>query len=173
MNDKHMKQRAEQGFSLLELVLVVALVAILWTVIQDRLLISRERAYAALFKAAVGSFRSAIAEVHGAWFVEGKFQAARVVIMSDGKIIGVTSEGWPVNGIFGTDKGSSEGCAQVWNSVLDRGSMLAATTGDAIFRARFYAPFCLYILNKYPSYTMRYNIHTGRVVTAMPMPVAL
>lgn len=158
-----MRPKPNQGFSLLELTLVVGLVAILWLVLQGRVQNLRERAYLAVFKNVAGSFRAGIQIAHGIWFAKGARSSVKTVIYTDGKIVGVTPEGWPINGIFGAIEGSAEGCAEVWNAVLSRHSSMASTNDREMFQASYEKPICIFALNSRPGYHITYNVNTGGV----------
>ena len=123
----------------------------------------REKARVAVFKNIAATFKTAIRLAHSLWKTHGKPRSTRTVVLEGGVIVGVTPNGWPVNGVFGTAEGSAEGCTEVWNSVLSKNSSMASVTDREMFQASFEAPICTYNLNTRPGYRITYNLETGGV----------
>lgn len=164
-SEQGLSQSARKGVGLFNLLLVVALIAIVAAVLFDKAQFVREEARLAMFKNYASLFQAAVRMVHGKWYMKGQPQGTKTVLMENGKVVGVTPAGWPVNGVFGKSEGSAQGCVEVWNSVLANSSAMAALTNRDMFTASYKQHVCTYTLNAEPGFRITYNISTGSVAT--------
>ncbi|GEM_PF-5092083 len=174
-----MESRPEQGsslptqkkFSVFGLVAVVILAAIFSAVLLDRVQFVRKYTDLAVFKDFSSTFQTTIRMVHGLWYMNGRPKGTKTVLLENGKIIGVTPTGWPVNGIFGSSEGSAQGCVEVWNSVVAKSSAMASLSHRDMFTAGYKQGVCTYTLNTQPGFRITYNINTGSVATIADVPL--
>lgn len=171
-----MKQQA--GFTIIELIVVIALLGILGAVALPRFINVTEDAHRASVQGTAGAFASAVALVRAQAIVENTSQGNTLAI--DGTNIIVNAQRAPVNtnGTAITNATaapalSAVGCVNVWDAILQANAPSVATgaTGaTADYQAALNGDSCVYTYqpddNNGTDRTITYNTTNGEVTTA-------
>ncbi len=163
-----MRERQRQGFTIVEMVVVMVIVGILAAVALPRFVSLQNDAYSASTEATGGALASGVNIVHSAWLVAGGTTAVNQVILEGGQNVGVTDAGYPENAGTGNDTVTAGECVQLWNAVLLPGSPSSATGSGADYQATYADPVCTYTLNAVAGRTIAYNHDTGEVSITVP-----
>ena len=107
--ETRLPQRSQYGFTLIEIVVVISILAILAAVALPRFVSITEESHEAAARGIMGAFGSAATVVHVKWIAQGG--GATVVV--EGGTVDVNTQGWP-----GQDVMTNARCADVWNGVL-------------------------------------------------------
>ncbi len=129
--------RANQGFSLIELVIVVVLLSLLAATALPRFLNITEDAEDATVEGVAGGFATAISLARAEWEVEGRPKGANTINM-DNFALHVNDLGYP-SGITldpEPDSMTAQSCQEVLQAVLQ--SAPRSTTIDDLSEARYY-----------------------------------
>lgn len=156
----------QRGFTLLELLVVVGIVAILAAVALPRFMDANTDAHSASVKSTAGALAAGVALARSQW----ELNRAKGQLVDPQQNVGgfgegnvdVNAYGWPI----ATDSGSgAQGCAEVWNGVLLGSAPTVAVDGGADYHAEFATPLCLYRyrLDVGTERSIRYNTETGAV----------
>lgn len=158
-----MKKQA--GFTIVELVVVIALLGILAAVALPRFLNVTDDAHAASNEGTAGALRSAVGLVRARAVVD---EVTNGNVTFDGQVIRVNAAGYP-QGATGV---STAGCTAVWNAVLQTGApTINANAGanpapDYVVVARNNT--CIYTYQATAGVSITYTPATGGVVVAAP-----
>ncbi|MBF0674043.1 type II secretion system protein [Pseudomonas sp.] len=157
----------QRGFTLLELLVVVGIVAILAAVALPRFMDANTDAHSAGVKNTAGALAAGVALARSQWELnraKGVLNAQQNVSGFGEHNLDVNAHGWPI----ATDSGSgAQGCAEVWSGVLLGSAPTVAVHGTADYLAEFATPLCLYHyrLDSSTKRSIRYNADTGAVIT--------
>ncbi|MGB0732242.1 MAG: pilin [Pontibacterium sp.] len=111
-----------KGFTLIELIVVIALLGILAAIALPRFLNVTDKAELASIEATAGAFKTAVVQVNTAWKLNGHKQRVQNLGNFGDGLIDTNDSGFPL----GTDKGSgnenigrqNKGCVELWNGLL-------------------------------------------------------
>jgi prepilin-type N-terminal cleavage/methylation domain-containing protein len=163
-----------QGFTLIELIIVIIILGILAVTAAPRFLDLSSDAEEATFRGAAAAFRQGVVQVHQVWLIRGNNQAVQDLIEIGDPIVGgdlsVNSNGYPAD-----TRGSSltlnslNDCLDVWRAVLDTGSVSVDGGDTADYTATFNGVngngngSCTYALVSNPLLTVDYDSENGQV----------
>lgn len=147
-----MKKQA--GFTIVELVVVIALLGILAAVALPRFLNVTDDAHAASVNGTGGALRSAVGLVKAQAVVEQADNGDTVDY--DGVNVTVNGNGYPT-------ATSAATCATAWGNVLQAGSPTASADAGSDYQAAFADGICTFTYQADTSLTITYNPTTGAV----------
>lgn len=184
--------RAEQGFTLIELVMVLVIIGVLAAAAAPKLLDLVDDANEASVQAVAGGFATATSLVRSQWLVEGKENP----VDYDGQLIYVTERGWPssVTGPVASAASNAVSdleCREVFEGIVQNAPVVTHLyDNEAERRAAIYAvrvlnnggvtgidDLCVFELitdidNADPvsaPYRFTYDLGTGQVETIVPL----
>lgn len=127
------------GFTLIELVIVIILLGLLAAAALPRLLSATDEAEIASLEGVAGGFSTGVSIAHAQWAADGNTAGAatspagKVAINLDGKVFYMNEYGWPANVISGQDAAAdgqvADECKQVFDDILQ--SSPSSTTDSA------------------------------------------
>lgn len=165
---------AKKGFTLIELVVVVALISILAAVALPRMMNTYDNAHEAVVYGAGGAMASAVILVRSQWIANGSSLAVDGVEGFGNSDVATSSDGWPTD--VGQGAGSNHSdvmdspdrCTRIWRGLLVANapsvSANAAVSSDYLVDVSGGNCRFNYRLNDDNSRIV-YNARTGEVIT--------
>lgn len=168
-------RRRLRGFTVIELLAVILVIAVLAAVALPKFMDSREQAHDSAMKGLNGVFSTAATSVRAQWLADGQVGSS---VNFDGATIPVTGDGWPTPVSGGTD------CSDLWRGMLQNPPRITPFAAPLIADDGLWAftvsnpsiSLCFYIYRPtYPSRLMwiAYYAHhatqpayNGRIITA-------
>lgn len=146
--------RKQEGFTLIELVVVIVILGILAATALPRFINVTNDAYKAAVAGTAGGFGSGIALSHALWIAKNE---PATVTMDGGSSITMTAAGWP-------SVASSGDCVTVWDGVMQNPPKAATAAGTGVdFVASYTAPTCTFTYQKNTTMSVSYDGTTGNV----------
>ena len=114
----------QRGFTLIEMVVVIALISILAAVALPRMLETYDNAHDAAVQGAGGALASAVVLVRSQWVANGSSLAVTGVAGFGNDDVATSADGWPTDVGQGASSSSNavmdspERCARIWQGVL-------------------------------------------------------
>lgn len=131
-----MKARTQysSGFTLIELVVVIVILAILAATVLPRFAELSTEAHRASVRGSGGAFGSAVALVKAQWTGNGAPGAVTNMEGFGNDNVNVSTDGWPVSINGGTDPTSisATDCAELWRALLQSNAPTVATSGNDV-----------------------------------------
>ena len=145
--------RSQRGYTLIETVIVIAILGILASIAIPKFIDLSEDAHSATAKATHGGFSSAVNIIHAEWLARGSSS------------VNVNAGGWPIGS--GGAFMSHPACATVWYDILTSPPPADAgySPGTDGWAALGLGNFCFYIYepDTSPIRMIRYNVVSGLV----------
>ena len=127
-------QRKNRGFTLIELVVVIAILAILAAFALPRFAQLSEQAHRSNVKATAGALSASVALVKAQWVTNGFTEATDDLEGFGNDDIDVSSDGWPVstNGANNPSNLTDTICESLWEGLLQSNAPEVGTSGTGI-----------------------------------------
>ena len=158
-----------KGFTMIELVVVIAILGILAAVALPRFINVSDDAHESAVKGAGGALASAVLLVRAQWEVNRNNGTATPNLNVAGfgaDNVDVNASGWPV-GIDGGATIESDGdCLAIWNNVLQGSAPTVATAAGSDYLATVAGQVCTYTYQAHNADdTITYDATNGTVLT--------
>lgn len=168
--------RNTHGFTLIELVVVIALISILAAVALPRMLDSYENAHEAVVYGAGGAMASAVVLVRAQWISNGSSVAVDEVDGFGNDDVATSADGWPTD--VGQGAGSNHSdimdsttrCTRIWRGVLvaNAPSVSGTVSVDSDYLVDTVNGNCRYSYRRTEDgFNITYDARTGEVITAL------
>lgn len=162
------KRTKQQGFTLIELVVVIAILAILAAFALPRFAQLSEQAHQSSIRATAGALAAGVALAKTQWVSNGFTTAQTNIVGFGNDNVDVNDEGWPVS--VASDSGSStmttDTCQEVWLGVLQSNAPTVATTGTVDYTVSIDAGDCVFTYRPDGEGSdITYDADTGEIIT--------
>lgn len=163
-----------QGFTLIELIIVISIVAILAAVALPRLMDTQENAHDATVAGVGGAFASAVIMVRAQWIANNVGQAVDGVAGYGVDNVATSDEGWPTDGGQGTGSNhspvmaSADRCVRIWRALLVANAprVSSSSAADTDYVVDTVSGSCRYTYRRNTKNSnIIYNAQTGEVIT--------
>ena len=165
-----------RGFTLIEMVVVIALISILAAVALPKMLNSYENAHEAVVYGAGGALSSAVVLVRAQWIANGSSLAVNGVSGFGNDDVATSPDGWPTDWDQGAGSNSNPimdsaaRCVRIWRGVLvaNAPSVSANVAVDSDYLVDTVNGNCRYSYRRTAKGSnIVYNARTGEVLTAI------
>ena len=165
---KQYKRNAQKGFTLIELVVVIAILGILAAFALPRFAQLSEQAHQSSIRATAGALSAGVALVKAQWATNGNTGAVDDVQGFGNDDLDVTADGWPasVNGNNGANMNINR-CRQVWTGLLQANAP-TVSGDDADYVVTDGGGDCVFTYQADgQNSTIRYDADTGEIETSI------
>lgn len=163
-------KQEQQGFTLIELVVVIAILAILAAFALPRFAQLSEQAHQSSIRATAGALSAGVALVKAQWVTNGTTGAVTAVEGFGNDNVAVNAEGWATSTNGNTGTPNANRCLQVWQGLLQSNAPVAATSeaADTEYLVSLAGDSCEYeyLLDEQGS-TIVYDTDTGEITTTI------
>ncbi|MEE2733222.1 MAG: type II secretion system protein [Pseudomonadota bacterium] len=165
-----------RGFTLIEMVVVIALISILAAVALPRMLDTYDNAHEAAVFGAGGALASGVVLVRSQWVANGDSLAVDAVDGFGNDDVATSSEGWPTDVGQGAGSNnsdvmdSSERCVRIWRGVLvaNAPSVSANVAASSDYLVDTVNGNCRYLYRRTDQGSnIVYNARSGEVITTI------
>jgi prepilin-type N-terminal cleavage/methylation domain-containing protein len=165
-----------RGFTLIEMVVVIALISILAAVALPRMLDTYDNAHEAAVFGAGGAMASAVVLVRSQWVANGDSLAVDALDGFGNEDVATSNEGWPTDVGQGSGSNnsdvmdSSERCVRIWRGVLvaNAPSVSASVAANSDYLVDTVNGNCRYLYRRTDTGSnIVYNARTGEVITTI------
>lgn len=165
---------SSKGFTMIELVVVIAILGILAAVALPRFINVSDQAHESAVKGAGGALASAVLLVRAQWEVNRNSGTATPNLNVTGfgaNNVDVNTAGWPVGIDDGATIGSAADCLAIWNNVLQGSAPTVATGTGSDYQVTRAGQVCTYTYQlQNVNDTITYDAANGTVVTVFTTP---
>ncbi len=164
--------KKQQGFTLIELVVVIAVLAILASFALPRFAELADDAHRASVESAGGSYIAAVNLVRAQWLANG-VRAPVTNLQGYGEpdnVIDTSADGWPtgVNGNNDPLGMTASECNALWQELMNTNSITASTISGSDYLTSVVAGDCRYTYQAtVDGYHIEYDPETGQVYTEL------
>jgi MSHA pilin protein MshB len=162
--------KRQSGFTLIELVVVIAILAILASFALPRFAEISDDAHRSAVEGAGGSYVSSIALVRAQWLANGTHSAVTNLegYGEPDNVIDVSADGWPtgVNGNTNPSAMTAAECNALWGALMSTNSLAASTAVGEDYLTTVNSGDCRYTYQATAlGHNIEYDPNTGNVYT--------
>lgn len=162
--------KKQQGFTLIELVVVIAILAILAAFALPRFAQLSEQAHQSSIRATAGALAAGVALTKTQWVSNGFTSAETNVVGFGNDNVDASDNGWPTS-VASNDTGTTMDatkCEEVWLGVLQSNAPTVSTTTPADYIITITGGDCVFTYQAdNQGSTIEYDADTGEITTTI------
>jgi prepilin-type N-terminal cleavage/methylation domain-containing protein len=170
LNIKEVIMKTNKGFTLIELVVVIAILAILSAVALPKFAELSDSAHRSSVEAAGGGYVSAVTLVRSQWLANGTHTAITNLpgYGEPDNVLDISADGWPT-GVSGNTNPSGMNaaeCNDIWGALMTTSSLTASTVVGEDYLTTVVGGDCRYTYQATTDgHRIEYDPNTGNVYT--------